>query len=53
MTEPPIGPDSDRPSTPRWARVFGIVITILLLLFAALWFTGGPAGGHGPGRHFS
>ena len=35
---------------PRWVKVFGIIIAILVLLFVVLMLTGGP-GRHGPGRH--
>ena len=35
--------------TPRWVKVFGIVVVVLVLLFFFLQVFGG--GGHGPGRH--
>jgi hypothetical protein len=35
------------PGTPRWVKVFGIIVLVVLALFAILLFTGG----HGPGRH--
>lgn len=38
------------PSTPRWVKAFGIVVLILILLFATLQFTG-IGGSHGPGNH--
>lgn len=38
------------PGAPRWAKVFGIILIVLILLFVILLFTKGP-GGHGPGRH--
>ena len=37
-------------STPRWVKVFGIIIVILILLFIVLKFTG-LGGEHGPRRH--
>jgi hypothetical protein len=37
------------PSTPRWVKVFGIIIVVLVLLFVGLQFLSG--GRHGPGRH--
>jgi hypothetical protein len=46
------GVGSDRGSTtgtPRWVKVFGIVVAVLVVLFIVVLFTGG--GGHGPGRH--
>jgi hypothetical protein len=38
------------PGTPRWVKVFGIVILILILLVAIAFITG-LGGEHGPGRH--
>ncbi len=44
---------ADRPpSTPRWVKVFGIIVGVVVLLFVILLFTRGP-GGHGPGMHGS
>ena len=37
------------PGTPRWVKVFGIVVLVLVLLFTAGMFIAG--GGHDPGRH--
>jgi hypothetical protein len=65
MADPPPYPDansdtgddprvrSDRgspPSTPRWVKVFGIIVIVLVLLLVILMFTG-VGGPHGPGRH--
>ena len=36
------------PGTPRWVKVFGIIVLVLVLLFVARMFIGGE---HGPGRH--
>ena len=36
-------------STPRWVKVSGIVVIILVLLVVAIMFISG--GEHGPGRH--
>ena len=36
------------PGTPRWVKVFGIIVIIVVLLIVARMFIGG---GHGPGRH--
>jgi hypothetical protein len=44
------GVRSDRPSTPRWVKVSGIIVIILFLLFVIHRFTG-IGGEHGPGRH--
>jgi hypothetical protein len=37
------------PGTPRWVKVFGIIVIIVVLLVVAIMFIGG--GKHGPGRH--
>ena len=38
------------PGTPRWVKVFGIIVIILALLVGIIIFTG-IGGQHGPGRH--
>ncbi len=43
-----VRPTADRPpSTPRWVKVFGIIVIVLVLLFAIKMLT---VGG-GPGMH--
>lgn len=43
-------PTEDRPpSTPRWVKVSGIIVIILVLLFVIMGLFGG--GKHGPMRH--
>jgi hypothetical protein len=37
------------PGTPRWVKVSGVVVLVLVLLFVITMFAGG--GRHGPGRH--
>jgi hypothetical protein len=37
-------------STPRWVKVFGIIVIVLVLLVVIIIFTG-VGGEHGPGRH--
>ena len=37
------------PGTPRWVKVFGIIVIVLVLLVVGLLFIGGSE--HGPGRH--
>jgi hypothetical protein len=37
------------PGTPRWVKVFGIIVIVVVLLVVAMTFIGG--GEHGPGRH--
>jgi len=37
------------PGAPRWAKVFGIVAAVVVLLFLVLLLTGNT---HSPGRHF-
>jgi hypothetical protein len=39
------------PGTPRWVKVFGIIVIAVVLLAVGLMFIGG--GEHGPGRHTS
>jgi hypothetical protein len=36
------------PGAPRWVKVFGIILAVVVLLFVILLFTRGP---HGPRRH--
>jgi hypothetical protein len=38
------------PGTPRWVKVFGIILLVLVLLVVVIMATG-VGGGHGPGRH--
>jgi hypothetical protein len=38
---------------PRWVKVFGIVVAVLVLLFVIMALFGGGPAGHGPGRHAS
>lgn len=46
-----VRPPANRPpGTPRWVKVFGIVLTVLVLLFGGLKLFG-IGGEHGPGRH--
>jgi hypothetical protein len=42
MADPP-----PYPGTPRWVKVFGIIVLVVLVLSVILLFTGG----HGPARH--
>ena len=37
------------PGTPRWVKVFGIILIVVVLMVVAMMFIGG--GKHGPGRH--
>jgi hypothetical protein len=37
------------PGTPRWVKVFGIIVIVVVLLVAAVMYISG--GEHGPGRH--
>jgi hypothetical protein len=51
MAVPTDGFDNgDDTGTPRWVKVFGIIVLVVVLLFVILMLTRGPAG-HGPGRH--
>jgi hypothetical protein len=38
------------PGTPRWVKVFGVIVIGLILLVVIIVFTG-IGGPHGPGRH--
>ncbi len=38
------------PPTPRWVKVFGIIVIVLVLLIGIMIVTG-VGGEHGPGRH--
>jgi hypothetical protein len=57
MGDSPRHPDADHtddadlgpaPNTPRWVKVFGIALIVLVLLFIVMI-----ASGHGPGRHMA
>lgn len=65
MADPPADPDADfdavddtdegpdhgsTTGAPRWVKVTGIIVGVLILTFVVLQFVG-PDGGHGPGRH--
>lgn len=39
------------PGTPRWVKVSGIVVGVLVLLAVILMLAGGGPVRHGPGRH--
>jgi hypothetical protein len=44
-----VGPDRGSAiSTPRWVKVFGIILIVLVLLFVILHLTGRGLGGHTP-----
>ncbi|MFT8323303.1 MAG: hypothetical protein ABF649_20775 [Bacillus sp. (in: firmicutes)] len=49
------GQDTNKPapesphSTPRWVKVFGIIVIVLVLLVVIIMIISG--GKHGPGRH--
>jgi hypothetical protein len=48
------GVEPDRESTggiPRWVRMSGIIVGVLVLLVIVLALTGVLGGPHGPGRH--
>ena len=49
-----VGPDrgssTSYPGTPRWVKVSGIIVIVLVLVVAIIKFTG-VGGPHGPGRH--
>ena len=45
-----VGPGREYPGTPRWVKVFGIIVIVLVLLVAIIIFTGGHTSPvqHGP-----
>ena len=43
------GSSTTYPGTPRWVKVSGITLLVLVLLVVGMMVAGG--GGHGPGRH--
>ena len=54
MSQIHVAPDrgsttSTPPSTPRWVKVSGIIVIVLVLLVGIMLLVGG--GEHGPGRH--
>ena len=61
MVDPPPYPNSSdtgvasdhgsTTGTPRWVKVFGIVVLVLVALVAVMMAAAGVGGHHGPGRH--
>ena len=50
MSLKPAAPDRDnslRPPTPRWVKVFGILIGVLIAVLVILHLTGNSLGNHG------
>jgi len=43
---PPSGPDEE--GTPRWVKLFGLIVILLLVLFVAQHLLGGGFGRHMP-----
>jgi hypothetical protein len=39
------------PATPRWVKIAGAVVAVLVLAVVAKVLFGGGVGGHGPGMH--
>lgn len=39
------------PGTPRWVKVFGIIVIVVALLFVVAMMVAGGGGEHAPGRH--
>ena len=44
------GMASQMDRTPRWVKVFGAVVVLIVVLLVIVLVVRGP-GGHGPGRH--
>ena len=49
MADPPRPSGPERPATPRWVKVFGLVAVALVVLVLVAALVG--VGEHGPGRH--
>lgn len=46
--QPPYPDTADGEGTPRWVKVSGIIVAVLVVLVGIMLLAG-----HGPGRHFS
>ena len=63
MTDPQSAPTADDatgpaasqqarpPATPRWVKMSGVVLALIVLAVLVKVLVGGGVGGHGPGRH--
>jgi L-asparagine transporter-like permease len=53
MVDPVPAPEDseEKHVTPRWVKIFAIVVAVIALLLAAVLLLGG--GNHGPNRHMS
>jgi hypothetical protein len=49
MTDPSTGPELEAGRSPRWVKVLGVLLLLLVLLTAVLHVTGNSLGG--PGDH--
>ncbi|CEO91183.1 conserved hypothetical protein (plasmid) [Sinorhizobium fredii HH103] len=47
-----MGDQSPYPGTPRWVKISGVILGVLIML-AAILMVSGIGGPHGPGRHLS
>jgi hypothetical protein len=45
---PPYSDTEDDAGTPRWVKVSGVIVAVLVVLVGIMLLAG-----HGPGRHFS
>ena len=52
MTEHEASRDEAQPGVPRWVKVIGLVMAVVVALVLLAQLTG-VAGDHGPGRHLS
>lgn len=49
MSQTPTKPDQGSPpSTPRWVKIFGIILIVLVLAVVVMHLTGTDFGGHVP-----
>lgn len=49
MADPSRLPEPKRPTTPRWVKVFALIVAAVVVLVVVVALVGG--GEHSPGRH--
>lgn len=51
VTTNPVADVPKPPATPRWVKISGVVLALVVVAVLAKVLFGGGAGGHGPGMH--